>query len=136
MPASAQGLKCAEPFQRFRHERVVSVGHAYKDLIADLVLVACTLSGRSIPDVSLQTMAAVMRRHLLDDISDPIAFSLANQADILFELDSDNSTVTSDVISELGLAVTNGTSSAIPVRLHNNMKSCCLFFSPYGYRAA
>ena len=71
--------------------------------------------------MSLQAMAAVMRRHLLDDISDPVAFSLANQADILFELDSDNSTVTSDVITELGLAVQNGTSSAIPVRLHESL---------------
>lgn len=71
----------------------------------------------------MQSVAAVMRRRLLDDytLDSVTAYSLSNQADILFELDSDNSTVTSDVIAELGLAVSNGTSSAIPVR---NTRRC------------
>ena len=58
-----------------------------------------------------------MRRHLLDDtITDVTPYALANQVDVLFELDADNHTATAAVISELELAVSNGTSSAIPVR--------------------
>lgn len=69
----------------------------------------------------LQVVAAVLRRRLLDDytLDSVTAYALANQADVLFELDSDNSTVTSDVIAELGLAVSNGTNSAIPVSLQS-----------------
>ncbi len=66
----------------------------------------------------LQVNKALMRRRLLDDttLSDPTAYALSNQVDVLFELDSDNSTATDAVMSELALAVSNGTSSAIPVR--------------------